>query len=86
TPIGLGIPGWSLHTELELLVDAGLTELEALYTATVQPARFFELEDQMGRVQPGMKADLLLLDANPLEDIRNTRSIQRVMLNGEWVR
>ena len=86
TPIGLGIPGWSLHTELAQLVAAGLTNQEALYAATVQAARFLNLEDQVGQIAPGMQADLLLLDANPLEDIRHTRKINRVMLGGEWVR
>ncbi len=86
TPIGLGIPGWSLHTELEQLVDAGLSPLEALYSATVQAARFLNLEAQVGRIEPGMQADLVLLEADPLADIRNTRRIQAVMLSGEWVR
>jgi hypothetical protein len=86
TPIGLGIPGWSLHTELEQLVAAGLTNREALYAATVQAARFMKLQDEVGRIAPGMQADLLLLEANPLEDISNTRQISRVMLGGRWVR
>ncbi len=86
TPIGLGIPGWSLHTELAQLVDAGLTNQEALSAATVQAARFLNLESEVGRVAPGMRADLLLLNGNPLDDIRNTRSIAGVMLAGEWVR
>jgi len=84
TPIGLGIPGYSLHTELELLVDSGLSPAEALYAATVQAASFFRLEDQIGRIEPGMRADLVLLTANPLTDIRNTREISQVMINGQW--
>ncbi len=86
TPIGLGIPGWSLHTELEQLVEAGMSPQKALYAATVQGARFMRLEDETGQIAAGMQADLVLLDANPLEDIRNTRRISRVMLGGEWVR
>ena len=86
TPIGIGIPGWSLHTELEQLVAAGLTEQEALYAATVQAARFLNLQDEVGQIAPGMRADLLLLNANPLDDISNTRQISRVMLAGDWVR
>ena len=85
TPISLAIPGYALHTELELLVEGGLTPLEAVHAATVQPARFFGLEDEMGQVQAGMRADLLLLDGNPAEDIRNTRRIAGVMTRGEWV-
>ena len=86
TPIGIGIPGWSLHTELELLVSAGLTPLEAIEAATVQAARFLRIEDQTGRIRPGMTADLVLLDADPLADISNTRRIHSVMLGGRWVR
>jgi imidazolonepropionase-like amidohydrolase len=85
TPIGLGIPGYSLHTELELLVQSGLTPLEALHAATVAPARFFGREQSMGRIEPGMAADLVLLDADPLVDIRNSRRIERVMVSGRWV-
>ena len=82
TPIALAIPGYSLHSELEVLVAAGLTPLEALGAATVQPARFFSLEDEMGAIAPGMRADLVLLDANPLADIGNTRIIDRVIARG----
>lgn len=86
TPIGLGIPGYSLHEELELLVRGGLTRQEALHAATIEPARFFGRETEMGKIEPGMLADLVLLDADPLADIRNTRSIDRVMAAGVWVR
>ncbi len=86
TPIGLGIPGWSLHTELEQLVGAGLTPLEALQAATVQPARFLDLDSRVGRIVPGMQADLVLLEADPLADIRHTRRVAAVMLDGRWVR
>ncbi|MDZ7645237.1 MAG: amidohydrolase family protein [Woeseiaceae bacterium] len=82
TPIGYAIPGYSLHSELEMLVRAGLTPLEALAAATVQPARFFGLEQDMGTIQPGLRADLLLLDADPLADIANTRRISRVIHRG----
>ncbi|MEM8768410.1 MAG: amidohydrolase family protein, partial [Pseudomonadota bacterium] len=86
TPIGLGLPGWSLHTELEQLVAAGLSPREALLAATVVAASFLGNEDEVGRIQPGMTADLVLLGADPLTDIRNTRQIKRVMLDGKWVR
>jgi imidazolonepropionase-like amidohydrolase len=82
----MGIPGWSLHTELAQLVAAGLTPREALYAATVQAARFLNLETEVGRIEPGMRADLVLLEADPLADINNTRQISRVMLDGRWVR
>lgn len=86
TPIGLGIPGESLHHELALLVESGLTAAEAFHAATVQPAIFMQRQDTMGQVQPGFEADLLLLSENPLEEISATRSIQQVMSNGIWVR
>ena len=86
TPIGQAIPGYSLHTELERLVDAGLTPQEALESATIQPAIFFREQGRRGEIQAGMEADLVLLRKNPLEDIRNTRSIAAVISNGQRVR
>jgi len=85
TPIRLAIPGESLHRELELLVRSGLTARDALFAATVAPARFFSLEDEMGQIAPGMRADLVLLGANPLDDIRHTRQIEGVMSQGRWL-
>jgi imidazolonepropionase-like amidohydrolase len=78
-------PGAALHAELEALVEVGLTPAEALRAATVAPARFMGLEAELGRVAPGYRADLLLLDENPLEDIRATRSRSLVILRGETV-
>jgi imidazolonepropionase-like amidohydrolase len=75
-------PGFSLHQELELLVRSGLTPLEALRTATYNPAEFLGALDSLGTVAQGKVADLLLLDANPLDDIRNTRRIAVVIANG----
>ncbi|MBJ22140.1 MAG: hydrolase [Deltaproteobacteria bacterium] len=85
TPIRLAIPGESLHRELELLVRSGLSTREALFAATVAPARFFSLESEMGQIAEGMRADLVLLGANPLVDIRNTRRIEGVMSRGLWL-
>ena len=73
--------GDSLHHELELLVDAGLSRLDALRAATVLPARYFGLGDR-GAIEPGRRADLVLLDEDPLQDIRATRSIRRVWCGG----
>lgn len=78
------IPGWSLHHELELLVGAGLTPLEALQTATLNPARFFAATDSLGTIAPGKLADLVLLERNPLDDIRHSRTIRGVMIDGRW--
>jgi hypothetical protein len=75
-------PGFSLHDELELLVRAGLTPLEALRTATYNPAEFLGALDSLGTVAKGKLADLVLLEANPLSDIRNTRRIAVVIANG----
>ena len=75
-------PGFSLHQELQLLVQAGLTPLEALRTATYNPAEFLGALDSLGTVAQGKVADLLLLDADPLADIRNTRRIAVVIANG----
>jgi imidazolonepropionase-like amidohydrolase len=75
-------PGASLHEELELLVEAGLTPLEALAAATLRPAEFFGLERSMGTIERGKTADLALLDADPSANIRNVRRVSRVWLRG----
>lgn len=82
TPIGWALPGFSLHTELERLVDAGLSPLEALKSATIRPAEFLSLRDQMGEVKAGMRADLVLLDENPLDNISNTRKVNITVAAG----
>lgn len=82
TPIGFAAPGYSLHSELEMLVRAGLPPMEALRSATLRPAEFFGLEGEMGSIAPGQLADLVLLSGNPLEDIAQTRSVQAVVTKG----
>jgi len=77
-------PGFSLHDELSLLVQAGLTPLEALQTATYNAAEFLGQLDSLGTVEVGKIADLVLLDANPLEDINNTRKISAVVVGGKY--
>ena len=76
-------PGFSLHEELGFFVRAGFTPLEALQTATLNPAMFLERLTDLGTVEAGKIADLVLLDANPLDDIRNTQKINAVVLNGK---
>jgi imidazolonepropionase-like amidohydrolase len=65
-----------------LFVQAGLTPLAALQAATIAPARFFHATDSLGTVAPGQVADLVVLDANPLDDIANTRRIHAVIAHG----
>ena len=87
TPAGVHIfPGFSLHEELQRFVAAGFTPLEALQTATLNPARFFGMEEQLGTVEKGKLADLVLLTANPLEDIANTQKIAGVIADGHCFR
>ena len=85
TPAGVHIfPGFSLHEELQRFVAAGFTPLEALQTATLNPARFFGMEEQLGTIEKGRLADLVLLSANPLEDIAGTQKIAGVILDGHY--
>src|SRR6202790_5779564 len=76
------MPGFSLHNELANFVEAGFTPMESLQTATSGPAKFLGTESTSGSVQAGQKADLVLLNANPLDDIHNTRKITAVIANG----
>ncbi len=85
TPLAHAIPGFSLLYELELLVAAGLTPLEALGAATVEPAAFFSLLEEMGSVDAGKRADLVLLNTNPTIDIRNLQDISLVISKGSPV-
>jgi hypothetical protein len=76
-------PGWSLHQELELFVASGLSPMEALQTATRTPARFLNELESNGTVETGKLANLVLLNLNPLEDIRNTQKVDSVVLKGK---
>ncbi|MEW5902327.1 MAG: amidohydrolase family protein, partial [Acidobacteriota bacterium] len=75
-------PGFSLHEEMVLLVEAGLRPLEALQAATRNPARHLGLIEKAGTIEKGKRADAVLLDANPLEDIRNISTVRAVILGG----
>ena len=81
-PLAQLTPGFSLHEELVLLERAGLTPMQVLESATLRPAEFFGLENQQGSIGEGMMADMVLLDANPLEKITNTQKINSVMRAG----
>jgi imidazolonepropionase-like amidohydrolase len=80
------VPGSSLHRELVRLTEAGLSPLQALQAATLGPARVFGLADSLGTVETGALADLVLLEANPLDDISNTQRIRAVVANGRLFR
>lgn len=79
------VPGFSLHEELARLVGAGVSTLDALRAATIGPARFLQATDRFGSIERGKVADLVVLDANPLQDITNTRRIDGVVTNGRYL-
>jgi imidazolonepropionase-like amidohydrolase len=79
------VPGFAIHHELRMLVEAGLTPYEALATGNVNVAKFLGEEDSFGTIAPGQRADLVLLEANPLADVSNFRQTAGVMLNGRWL-
>lgn len=81
-PLRNSPPGFGLHFELALLAEAGLSPWRVLVAATLEPARFLGLQDSLGTIAVGKLADLVLLDADPLADIRNTRRVRIVMANG----
>jgi imidazolonepropionase-like amidohydrolase len=85
TPIPSVVPGFSLHDELADLVAAGLTPYEALRTATANAAEFLGTLEQTGTVAVGKRADLVLIEGNPLNDIRNTTNCAGVMVGGRWL-
>lgn len=82
---GLFVPGFSLHHELELINSTGLSPYETLKTATINPARYLNTIAVDGTISEGKLANLVLLNQNPLDDIRNTKTIQGVMLKGHWL-
>ena len=83
TPIGYLTPGYSLHKELELLFEAGMTQREVLRSATITPAEFLNIEDQIGTIDEGKLADLVILNSNPLDSISNTQDIYLVISKGK---
>lgn len=78
-------PGFSLHEELEIFVnEAGFSPLEALQTATINPAEFLNLDNQLGTVEEGKLSNLVILNKNPLENISNIKTIDAVVLLGKY--
>ena len=92
-PVALGsdapqffnVPGFSIHRELKSMVEAGLTPFQALQTGTVNVGKYFGTESSTGTVAAGKRADLILLDANPVENIDNSSKIAGVMIDGRWM-
>ena len=78
--------GWAYQRELELLVESGLTPMQAIVAGTMENARYFHIADRLGSVETGKLADLVLVEGDPLQNISNMRRIKRVMLNGVWQR
>jgi imidazolonepropionase-like amidohydrolase len=76
------VPGYSLHREIELYVQAGFTPMEAIQAATIVPARAMGVDKESGTIQKGKRGDVILISGNPLEDIRNTRNVETVIANG----
>lgn len=77
--------GWAYHREMELLHEAGLSAMQVLQAATLENARFFRIDDRLGTIEEGKIADLLLIEGDPLTDIRAMRNVKGVMLNGHWI-
>ena len=77
-------PGFNLHKELKLFVESGVKPFDALKAATITPAKFLGIDTEVGTIEVGKQADLVLLDANPLNDIGNTKRISGVFLRGRW--
>lgn len=84
SPQQFNIPGFSYHRELQEMHDAGMSTFEVLKAATVNAGEYFKEQDSFGTIEPGKRADIVLLNANPLEDISNTSKIEGVMVRGRW--
>jgi imidazolonepropionase-like amidohydrolase len=83
--VGIVPPGESLHAELDLLIEAGLAPLDALRAATTNPAQFLGKAEEFGDIAPGMRADMLLVSGNPLQDLRVLREPTGIVLRGMWI-
>lgn len=79
-------PGFTIQRELELFVQAGMTPMDAISATTLVNAQYFRSQQRIGSIEKGKMADLLLVEGNPLENISNLKNVNRVMLNGVWIR
>jgi len=79
------VPGFSIHHEIDGMLAAGMTPLDIIQSGTINPATFFDMSDTFGEIKSGLDADLVLLNANPLENIKAVRQISGVMVKGQWL-
>ena len=77
--------GWAYQREMELLVESGLTPLQAIQAGTLENAKFFRVADRLGSIEPGKQADLVLVEGDPSQDIAHMRRVKRVMIDGVWL-
>ena len=85
TPHPFVMPGFSVHDELSNFVSVGMSPYQALKAATVNAAEFMGVPGEFGVIKPGARADLILLEGNPLEDVKNASRIAGVMVRGHWL-
>jgi imidazolonepropionase-like amidohydrolase/photosystem II stability/assembly factor-like uncharacterized protein len=78
--------GWAFQRELQLFVESGISPSDAIVAATMENARYFRIDDRLGSIEKGKIADLILVKGNPVQDIKATRNVVKVMLNGLWVK
>jgi len=79
------VPGFSIHHEIDGMLRAGLTPLEIIKSGTINPATYFDMDDTFGQIKEGLDADMILVNANPLEDIKALKDISGVMVRGRWL-
>lgn len=84
-PQVFNVPGFSIHHEIQGMLNAGLTPLQALQAGTINPAKFFDMEGQFGEIIEGASADFILLQSNPIDDISALRNHEGVMVRGRWL-
>ncbi len=77
--------GWSYQHEMGLLAKTGMDNMKIIKASTIEPARFLKIDHRLGSIEKGKQADLLLIEGNPLENIKDMYNIKKVMLNGQWV-
>ena len=79
------VPGFSIHKEMQDMADAGMSNLEIIRSATINPAKYFDMQDTFGEIKEGMEADLILVNANPIEDLDALQQLSGVMRKGKWI-